>query len=68
MRHFNVTTVTDNLCRFSPIGDEDAYCVESKMLETRAHLISAILTDVLMLPLEGDTFIGWMGSGARAAY
>jgi hypothetical protein len=28
MRHFNVTTVTDNLCWFTPNGDKVAYCVE----------------------------------------
>jgi hypothetical protein len=31
MRHFNVTTVTDNLCQFSPNWDKVVYCVENKL-------------------------------------
>ena len=31
MSHFNVIRVSDNLCRFSPNGDEVAYCVENKL-------------------------------------
>jgi hypothetical protein len=37
MWRFNVITVTENLCRFSLKGDKVAYCVENKLLETRAR-------------------------------
>jgi hypothetical protein len=37
MRHVNVITVTENLCRFSLNGDNVAYCVENKLLDTRAR-------------------------------
>jgi hypothetical protein len=38
MRHFNVITVTENLCRFSLNGDKVAYCDENKLLDTREYV------------------------------
>ena len=37
MSHFNVIRVSDNLCQFSPNGDNVAYCVENKLTVRNAR-------------------------------